>query len=348
MIYRKKILLGLVLFVFIAGALFSAYVYRSIFSSNTSFEDESVAIYISTAAEPGRLSRALFPFLENTNTFLKVAKQKGYLAQVRGGKFIIKKGMSNNDIVNVLRSKPETVQVSFNNVERLENLAAKVSKLIEPDSTQLMNAFLDERFFLENEFSKATALSMYIPNTYDFFWNTSADGFRDRMLKEYRIFWNEKRMQQAADIGLSPLEVSSLAAIVHKESVKKDERPRVAGVYLNRLKKNIKLQADPTVIFALKHTQKDFNQIINRVLYKDLKINSPYNTYKYKGLPPGPIFMADISAIDAVLYPEKHDFIFFVADTSRFGYHIFAKTLRQHNRNKRQYVRWLNERNISR
>ncbi|MCW1953047.1 MAG: endolytic transglycosylase MltG [Flavobacteriia bacterium] len=346
--YRKKILLAIVLLVFIGGASFSTYVYVSVFSSNTSFEEERVAVYIPSNPEPGRLSKALFPFLENPNTFLRVAKQKGYLSQLRGGKYLIQKGMSNNDIVNVLRSKPETIKLSFNNVERLEDLAAKVSKIIEADSISLMNAFLDVKFLDQNEFSPQTALSMYVPNTYDLFWNTSAEGFRDRMLKEYRIFWNEKRMNQAASIGLSPLEVSVLAAIVHKESVKKDERPRVAGVYLNRLKKNIKLQADPTVIFALKHTQNDFDQIINRVLYKDLKIDSPYNTYMNKGLPPGPIFMADISAIDAVLKPEKHDFIFFVADTSRFGYHIFAKTLRQHNNNKRQYVRWLNERKISR
>lgn len=346
--YRKKILLAIILLVFIGGASFSAYVYVSVFSSNTSFEEDEVAVFISSNPEPGRLSKALFPFLENPNTFLRVARQKGYLSQVKGGKYLIQKGMSNNDIVNILRSKPETVKISFNNVERLEELAAKVSNIIEADSSSLMNSFLDVRFLDGNEFSTKTALSMYIPNTYDFFWNTSADGFRDRMLKEYRIFWNEKRMNQAGAIGLSPLQVSILAAIVHKESIKKDERPRVAGVYLNRLKKNIKLQADPTVIFALKHSQNDFDRVINRVLYKDLKIDSPYNTYMNKGLPPGPIFMADISAIEAVLNPEKHDFIFFVADTSRFGYHIFARTLRQHNNNKRQYVRWLNERKISR
>ena len=189
---------------------------------------------------------------------------------------------------------------------------------------------------------------MYIPNSYEFFWNTSAIKFRDRMLKEYQRFWNEQRLVKAQNLKMTPLEVATLASIVHKETAKVDERPRVAGVYLNRLRDGMLLQADPTVIYALKLHSGDFNQVIKRVLYRDLELDSPYNTYKFGGLPPGPIAMPDITAIDAVLNSEKHDYFYFVANVENFGYHKFAKNLAQHNRNKEQYVRWINSQNINR
>jgi len=346
--YRKKILLAIAVLIFIIGGLFSAYVYAAIFGSNTAFEQEQISVYIPSEKTSGRLSKAIFPLLENSDSFLKVAKQKGYLRQVKGGKYELKKGMSNNDIINVLRSKPSTVKLSFNNQERLEDLAGRVSLEIEADSSSLVKVFKEISFLEKQGFTLDNALSMYLPNTYDFFWNTSAEGFRNRMLKEYNRFWNVERKALALNLGLTPLEVSSLAAIVHKESVKIGERPRVAGVYLNRLKANMKLQADPSVIYAMKKDQNDFNIQIKRVLLKDLALNSPFNTYKYKGIPPGPIFMPDISAIDAVLKPERHNYFYFVADTSNFGYHIFSKTLKEHNQNKRQYVKWINSRKIFR
>jgi UPF0755 protein len=168
------------------------------------------------------------------------------------------------------------------------------------------------------------------------------------MLKNYERFWNKRRLGQAKKLGLSPQEVYVLASIVHKESVKKEEQPRIAGLYLNRLRKRMRLQADPTVIFAIKRASGDFEQEIKRVLYKDLKLNSPYNTYKAKGLPPGPISMPDLSAIEAVLNPEQHDYLYFVASPSKPGYHLFAKTLAQHNRNKKEYVNWINKQRIYR
>src|SRR5690606_21858659 len=219
---------------------------------------------------------------------------------------------------------------------------------IEADSTQLLHSFKDADFLNANGFNEDTALSMYIPNSYEFFWNTSADGFKERMLKEYTRFWNEDRMAKAKSVGMSPEEVIALAAIVHKETVKVDERPRVAGVYLNRLRRGMPLQADPTVIYAIKKHTGDFDTVIKRVLHKDLELDSPYNTYKVSGLPPGPITMPDISAIDAVLNAEKHEYLYFVANVENFGYHKFAKTLAQHNRNKGQYVRWINSKKINR
>ena len=211
-----------------------------------------------------------------------------------------------------------------------------------------MSVFGELEFLKANGFNDKTALSMYIPNSYEFFWNTSAEGFRERMLKEYKRFWNEERMAKSKSLGLNSSQVITLASIVHKETAKVDERPRVAGVYLNRLATGMLLQADPTVIYAIKLHTGNFDTIIKRVLYKDLELDSPYNTYKYAGLPPGPIAMPDISAIDAVLNPEKHDYYYFVANVEDFGYHKFAKTLAQHNRNKEQYVRWINNQKINR
>jgi UPF0755 protein len=203
--------------------------------------------------------------------------------------------------------------------------------------------FLDEIALTDD-----SALAMYLPNTYEFYWNTSAAEFCKRMYTEYQQFWNEERKAKAAAIGLSPDEVMSLAAIVQKETAMVDERPRVAGLYINRIKRGMLLQADPTVIYAKKRTEDDFDQVIKRVLYRDLEIDSPYNTYKYTGVPPGPISMPDLSSVRAVLNYEDHDYIFMVADVSNPGYHKFAKTLAQHNRNRAAYVRWINGQGVNR
>ena len=178
--------------------------------------------------------------------------------------------------------------------------------------------------------------------------NTSSENFRDRMLSEYNKFWNKERSEKAEQLGLTKLEVISLASIVQLESRKVDERPRVAGLYVNRLRDNMRLQADPTVIYTIKEYYNNFDTIIRRVLYRDLKLDSKYNTYKIKGLPPGPITMPDISAIDAVLNYERHKYLFMVANPSNRGYHLFASDLAGHNRNKKAYIRWINSRGIYR
>lgn len=346
--YRKKIIVAIVFFTLIIGGLFAYKVYSSLFFSNTQFEEESVEIFIPTKADANLLMREIAPYLKNPKAFYVVARQKGYLDRIKPGMYVIAKGMSNNDLVNKLRLRSDPVNVSFNNQETFSDLASRISKVIEADSLSLFKAFTDKKFIAENGFSEKTALAMYLPNTYKFYWNTDAIAFRERMLKEFHSYWNASRKNKAENLSLTPLEVITLASIVHKESVKVDERPRIAGVYLNRLKKNMKLQADPTVIYAIKESTGDFDQVIRRVLYKDLKLDSPYNTYKNKGLPPGPIAMPDMSAIEAVLNPEKHDYLFFVADVKNFGYHLFASTLRQHNQNRKRYVQWVNEQKINR
>ncbi len=346
--YIKKILWIVALAGLLVMGGFAYYVYSNIFNENTAFNNEEAHIFIPTGSRFSDVLDEMRPLLDNAISFEAVANRKGYPANVKPGHYIIKKGMNNNDIVNTIRSKNLPIYVKFNNQERLENLAGHMSRQIEADSLSLLTAMSDSQFLKENGLNNETAMSIYIPNTYELYWNSTADGFRDRMFKEYNAFWNTTRTEKAKNLGLSREEVISLAAIVQKETAKSDERSRVAGVYMNRIKKGMRLQADPTVIYAKKLVEKDFNQVIKRVLYKDLEIESPYNTYIYTGVPPGPIAMPDISSIDGVLNYEKHSYIFFVADVTNFGYHKFAKTLAQHNRNKREYVRWVNANGVNR
>jgi UPF0755 protein len=255
--------------------------------------------------------------------------------------------MNSNEIINSLRVNVP-VNIAFNNQERLENFAGRIGSQIEADSLSLLTAFKDPKFLEANGFTSENVLSMFVPNSYEFFWNTSAVKFRDKMAKEYRKFWTTERLEKAKQLNLTPIQVSILASIVHKETVKKDERPKVAGVYLNRLAKGMKLEADPTVIYAVKLQSNDFNQVIKRVLNKDLATNSPYNTYMFQGLPPGPIAMPDITALDAVLNPQKHEYIYFCASVTNFGYHEFAVTPAQHEANRQKYVAWISSQGIKR
>lgn len=346
--YIKKIVLIIVMLGILVGGYFAYKVYDIIFSPNTKFDNEEAFVYVASNASFDEVKKSLEPLLLDINSFEEVAHRKGYSDNIKGGKYSISKGMNNNDVINSLRSNNIPVKVAFNNQENLEDLAGRISGQIEADSISLLASFENKAFLETNGFNQANKLVMYLPNSYEFFWNTSAEQFRDRMLKEYRRFWTEARLENAKEQGLTPEEVVTLASIVHKETAKVEERPRVAGLYLNRLKSGILLQADPTVIYALKKHTGNFDTIIKRVLYKDLELDSPYNTYKYAGLPPGPIMMPDISAIDAVLSPEKHEYYYMVADVENFGYHKFAKSLAQHNRNKVQYVRWINAQKINR
>jgi len=344
----KKVVLATALLGLVGMALFAYFVYTTIFVPNTAFENDEAHIFIRTAANFQEVLQEVEPLLKNPTSFKALAHRKGYSDHVKPGHYVLKKGMNNNAIINTLRSQNIPIKVKFNNQERLENLAGTVASQIEADSLQLLEAFRDSTFLASHGFSEDAALGMYIPNTYELYWNTNADEFRDRMAQEYGRFWNSSRMERSKEIGLSPEEVISLAAIVQKETAKVEERSRVAGVYLNRLKKGMLLQADPTVIYAKKQKDQDFDQVIKRVLFKDLEIDSPYNTYKYQGLPPGPISMPDISSIEAVLNAENHNYYFFVADVQNPGYHKFARNLSEHNKNRAAYVRWISSQGINR
>lgn len=346
--YLKKIGLAIVFLGLAVMAAFAYYVYNNIFTPNTAFNNEEAHIYIASNATFTEVKNDLAPLLKDIESFDKVAGKKEYPSNIKPGHFIIKKGMNNNEIVNAIRSGNTPIQVKFNNQERLENLASHLASQMEPDSLAFINAFKDPAFLTQSGFTIDNALGMYIPNTYEVYWNSKATDFRDKMLAEYNAFWTPSKTQKAKAQNLTRDEVMALAAIVQKETAKVDERPKVAGVYLNRLRVGMPLQADPTVIYAKKKTENNFDQVIKRVLYKDLEIDSPYNTYKRAGVPPGPIAMPDISSINAVLNPEKHNYFYFVADVENFGYHKFASTLAQHNRNKNSYVRWVNENGVHR
>lgn len=314
---------------------------------NTAFNNEEAYIYVPTNASYDEVRSQLEPLLDDMDSFDALAERKKYTSNIKAGRFMIKKGMSNNDIINSIRSKNLPIKLSFNNQETLEKLAGRVANQIEADSLSLLQAMTEETFLSENDFSKATALGMYLPNSYEFFWNTSAEDFRSRMLKEYNRFWNENRLAKAEAIGLSPAEVITLASIVHEESKQASEQPRIAGVYMNRLRIGMPLQADPTLKFAAYQLPQYKNTIIKRVLNIHKEIDSPYNTYKNGGLPPGLIAMPDISAINAVLNYEKHSYLYFAADAQRLGFHKFAKTLSQHNANARAYQRYLSQQGIN-
>ena len=318
-----------------------------IFSANTKFEEKEVYVYVPTGANYTDVKKILEPYLKNYDNFEMVANKRSYPENVKSGRFLLKKDMNNIDLVRAMRSNVP-VKLAFNNQERLENFAGRVGSEIEADSLSLMKAIKDSTFLKENGFNEENVFAMFIPNTYEVYWNTSAVKFRDKMIKEYHNFWTAERIAKAEKQGLTPVQATILASIVHKESVKKDERPRIAGVYLNRLRLAMPLQADPTVIYALKLKANDFDQVIKRVFYNDLIMKSPYNTYVNVGLPPGPIAMPDITALEAVLNPEKHDYIYFCASVDRFGYHEFASTYEQHQLNAKKYSDWIASQGVTR
>ena len=322
--------------------------YNIMHRDNTNFDEDSTFIYINSSDSIVSILDTINQKIKSPKTFLSAAKRMDYTENIKSGRFKVKKGAGNKEIINSLKFNNTPLTVTFNNQERIQDLAGGVSRQILADSISLLNAFLEKSFLEDNGFEDLNSLSMYIPNSYELFWNVEPNKFRDRMLEEYNKFWNQDRSEKAKSLGLTRLEVISLASIVQIESRKIDERPRVAGLYINRLRDNMRLQADPTVIYTIKEYYKNFDTIIRRVLYRDLKLDSEFNTYKIKGLPPGPITMSDISAIDAVLNYEKHNYLYMVANPYNRGYHLFASDLSEHNRNRKVYIRWINSRGIYR
>ena len=234
------------------------------------------------------------------------------------------------------------IMVVFNNLRTLNELAGKVTQYIEPDSAELADYLIGPAVAAEQGFDEKDFTAMFIPNTYEFYWTVTPEQFVKRMKSEYEKFWKGDRDKKAEKLNMTRLEVSTLASIVDEETLYDDENAKVAGVYINRLERGIPLQADPTLKYALG----DFSR--KRIVNDDKKIDSPYNTYKYKGLPPGPISIPSVSAIDGVLNYEKHNYVFFCAKDDFSGYHAFARTLAQHNKNARAYQKALNEARIYR
>ncbi len=341
----KKLLLLIVGLLLIIGGVLGFSLYSKIFGSNTV---QDGFLYIPTDSDFKEVENLARPFLKRVKPFVWMAEKLNYPEAVKPGKYKISKGMSNFELVRMLRSgKQTTVNLSFNNQDTFEKLAGRISRQLEADSISLLKAFTDTVFFKEAGFKPETAIGMYIPNSYEFYWNTTAEDFRAKMLDEYTKFWDATKLEKAKKLNLTKNEVITLASIVQKETATVSERPIVAKLYLNRLASDWPLQADPTIIFALK-AKFGNDMVIKRVFSKDLEINSPYNTYKNTGLPPGPISMPDISSIEAVLNPASHDYYYMCASVTTFGTHEFAKTLDQHNRNAAKYQQWLNKQGVNR
>lgn len=341
----KKLFLLIISLLFLIGGAIAYTYYSRIYKPNTIKEG---FLYIPTNSNFNEVENLISPFLKRKKSFIWVANKKKYTSNIKPGKYLINKGLNNNNLINLLRSGKQTpVKLSFNNQDNLEKLAGRISTQIEADSISLLKSFNDAMFLAKEGFSKNTALAMYLPNTYEVYWNITPNKLRSKLLVEYRKFWNKNRLAKTKELGLTPIKVITLASIVQKETASISERPKVAKLYLNRLQHNWPLQADPTIIFAIKKKE-DTDSVIKRVLTKDLAINSPYNTYKNLGLPPGPIGMPDLSSINAVLNPANHSYFYMCASTFRIGEHEFSKTLIQHNRNAIKYQKWLSKQGINR
>jgi UPF0755 protein len=281
--------------------------------------------------------------IKNIKILEWVAEKKHYPTLVKPGRYVFDGTLSYLELINILRSGRQTpVKITFHNIRTLNELAGKAGGKIEADSSEIMAFLSDPGNYSSDGFTRENVISVFIPDTYEFFWNTSAKGFYSRMLKEYRKFWNDDRLEKAKEKNLDQVEAAILASIIDDEVAKPDEKPRIAGVYLNRLRRGIPLQACPTIKFALN----DFT--ITRVLKKYLEVDSPYNTYKHNGFPPGPIGCPTVEGIDAVLNAEKHDYLFFAAKADFSGYHNFSRTLKEHNRYAALYQKELNKRKIFR
>lgn len=339
--FRSKIFiaLGVLLIVILAGTAFNYY--WKYFGPNVTGKTEYLYIHTGSDFKDVYQTVKQDSIVKDTLSFLNAAENMGYSAKIKPGKYRLTKGMSNRSFINMLKAgNQEPIKISFQNVRLKETLAGMIAKRIESDSASISRLLDSAEFVQKYGFTTEDVFTVFIPDTYELYWNTSAEKFFSRMYDEYQKFWNADRKARAAKIGLTQVQVSILASIVDGEALHDKEMPVIAGLYMNRLKKGMRLEADPTVIFAAH----DFS--IRRVLNKHLIIDSPYNTYLKTGLPPGPIAMPSINAIDAVLNYSNHDYLYMCAREDFSGYHNFAKTLAVHQVNARKFQQALNERNI--
>ncbi len=338
----KKLLFSLFC-IFLGAGLVTVLILWSIVLRENVKADEPVRIYLPTGSDFGCLKDTLErnDLLRSMKSFNITSRLKSFGKTVKPGSYIIEPGMSNNSLVNMLRSgRQAPVRVTFNNIRTLDELAGKVGMQIEADSASLAEFLGDESNYSADGFDRQTVISVFIPDTYELYWSVDSRGFYRRMLKEYRDYWNDDRISMAENLMLTPAGVSVLASIVDEEASREDEKPRIAGLYLNRLSSGMPLQADPTIKFAVN----DFT--LRRILNRHLEVDSPYNTYKYAGLPPGPIRCPSRSGLEAVLNAEEHEYLFMVARFDGSGYHHFSRTLAEHNRYAAAYRRELNRRRI--
>jgi UPF0755 protein len=342
-----KIVLAVFILFFAAACIIAYDFYKKIYMPNVKLDagQDYTFIYIPTNSDFNKVLQILTEkkILANRSSFEWLAEIKGYKNNVKPGRYRVRKNMSNNQLINHLKAGlQEPVKLTINNIRTKKQLIKRVSSKLEASAEEL-NMLLNDDEYLKKKFglNSYTIMTMFIPNTYEFYWNTSAEEFLKRMADEYKKFWTEERKAKAKALNLSQSEVSILASIVQAEQqFHKDERPIIAGLYLNRLRMGMRLESDPTLIFA----HGDFS--IKRVYNIHKEIESPYNTYKYNGLPPGPILIPEINSIDAVLNAQKHNYIFMCAKEDFSGYHNFASTLEEHNIYAARYRKELNRRGI--
>ncbi len=334
----SKVKLALFLVSSILMITFVFYVYQICYTPNILLERDNQAFIIRPGTTFHELQKELGDnyFVNDMVSFSFIARLKGYDKKIKPGKFLLRRNMTNLQALGVLNSAQQVpVRVTFSYIRLRSELMEKITNNIgaTPDEfNKALDKFIDSN---DEGFNKDNILCMFLPNTYEVYFNISPSELVERMNAEYKKFWNEQRATKAKNMGLSPIQVSILASIVQAESIKQDEAPIIAGLYLNRLKKNIALQADPTLVYAVG----DFT--IKRVLNEHKEIDSPYNTYKYPGLPPGPINVPQISSIEAVLNYQPNNYYYMCAKEDFSGYHNFAHNLDEHNRNARNYQRAL-------
>ncbi len=339
-----KIFIYATLILLLSSAVLGFMLWNTAFRPNvTTGHEKSADLYIPSGSGFNEVMDILEEkgLIKNRSTLEWLAVRKNYPNNINPGRYRLEDGMNNNELVNMLRSGNQLpVNLVFINHRRIENIASVVARQIEADSADIVNLAGDNEFLESLGFDKDGIPALFIPNTYEFFWNTSAEQFYRRMKIEYERFWNGDRDSKRNSHGLTRLQVSTLASIVGEETVKREEMPVIAGVYLNRLNRGMRLQADPTIKYAIG----DFT--VNRILKVHLETDSPYNTYKYAGLPPGPIVIPSVQSIDAVLNASEHNYLYFCAREDFSGYHRFARTLSEHNRNARLYQDALNQRRV--
>jgi len=339
----KKFIVAMVIILIVSLAFTGLNYYLKYFSANVT--DKQEYLYIHTGAGFNEVYKTMLDegILKDSTSFLWAAENMNYMTRVKAGRYKLHAGMSNRRLINMLASgNQEPVTLSFHNLRLKEQFAGFVAKKIEPDSIQILRLLDSASYVQQFGFTTDDVYTMFLPNSYQLYWNTSPEKFFKRMYANYEKFWTPERKQKAAAINLSPVQVSVLASIVDAEALHDDEMPTIAGLYLNRLKKGMKLESDPSVIFA----ENDFT--IHRVLTRYLSINSPYNTYLHKGLPPGPIMMPSVNAVNSVLDYSKNDYIYMCAKADFSGYHAFATNVADHLINAHKWQQALNERNIKR
>lgn len=339
---------GIILAAFVF-ATFSFYFYQVFSTPNLQVQKQERYLLIPTGATYQTVLDSLtqHKIVHDGLSFSFLAKLLGYQEAVKPGRYLIRPNMSNYALIRTLRAGRQTpVKLTFSPTRLLKDLPAKLCRQLEADSVEFARLVTDPKTVARYGFDTTTVMCMFIPDTYEIYWNTSAPELLERIHREYKAFWNPERTRKADAIGFTPIQVSVMASIVEAEQNKKnDEKPRIAGLYVNRMnarETNGRLQADPTVIFALR----DFS--IRRVLYVHTTVDSPYNTYRRKGLPPGPINSPPPSALDAVLNYEKHDYLYMCAKADFSGYHAFANNYEEHKVNAALFQAALNARNIMR